>query len=81
MAIDPQLGVKLIFALGITNIIGLLLVLTSCRCMGLSSITNRFFQYTWYQKYYQHHCLYWWIFIISVVLHSFLAFYILGNPF
>lgn len=49
--------------------------------MGLSSITNRFFKYPWYQKYYSKHCLYWWIFITSAFLHASLAFYTFDNPF
>jgi len=80
MALDPTLAIRLIYIFGITNIISILLVLTSCRCMGIANITNRFFDYLWYKKYYSKHCWYWWIFIISVLLHTSLAFYIFGVP-
>ncbi|MBS3108486.1 hypothetical protein J4409_01310 [Candidatus Woesearchaeota archaeon] len=33
-----------------------------------------------YEKFYNYHCYYWWIFIISVILHATLALYAYGIP-
>ncbi len=72
--IDPVLGLRLIFILGITNIIGLLLVLLSCRCIG----SARLFRHGWYKKFYNLHCYFWLLFIGSVLLHTTLAFLVFG---
>ncbi len=74
--IDPNLGLRLIFILGITNIIGLLLVLLSCRC--IPGIANKLFRYGWYKKFYIKHCYFWWLFVGSVLLHTALAFLVFG---
>jgi hypothetical protein len=79
--IDPELGIKLVYVLGITNIIGLLLVLFSCRCMGFPRLTRKLFNYSWYHKFYQKHCYYWWFFVISVLLHTIFAAIVFGWPF
>lgn len=79
--IDPGLGIKLVFILGIINILSILLVFFSCRCMAGIKLVNKMLQYEWYKKYYSKHCYYWWIFVISVLLHTILAFLIFGNPF
>ena len=41
---------------------------------------NKMWQYEWYKKFYNWHCYYWWIFIISVILHATLALYAYGIP-
>jgi len=63
---------KLVFVLGITNMVFGLLVLFSCRCM-LGTFVKKLYNYNWYRKFYKYHCYYWWIFFVSVFLHSFLA--------
>ena len=80
--IDPVLGAKIAFVLGFTNIISILLVFFSCRCLvGTAFVKKMWDRYGWYRKFYNTHCLYWWIFIISVLLHTVLAFMSFGNPF
>ena len=74
-----ELVTRLVFVLGITNLIGLLLVLLSCRCM-MATFVNKLWKYDWYKRFYAHHCYYWWFFILSVLAHAILAFYIFGNP-
>ncbi|HLC99020.1 MAG TPA: hypothetical protein VJC00_03375 [Candidatus Nanoarchaeia archaeon] len=81
MALDTQLGVQILFTLGITNVIFLLLVASSCRCMGMHNLTRRFMNYSWYLKFYNKHCYYWYGFFISVLLHATLAIYLFGIPF
>jgi len=75
------IGPKIVFILGFINLISLLLVLFSCRCLiGVKFVENMWQKYEWYKKFYNKHCYYWWLFIISVLLHTILAFLIFGNP-
>lgn len=70
---------KLVYVLGIVNLTGLALVLFTCRCtLGRFS---KLWNIKWYQKFYNLHCYYWWIFLISVFLHATLALIVYGNPF
>ena len=78
--VDPALGAKLAYALGITNIIGIALVLLSCRCMAGKRLFNFLWKFGWYKKFYNLHCYYWWLFIASVLLHAVLAIDTYGNP-
>jgi len=73
-------GAKFIWILGIINIISMLLVFFSCRCLMGPKISRVLVQQKWFLAMYKKHCWYWWIFFVSVFLHSVLAFYIFGNP-
>ncbi|MBT4936146.1 hypothetical protein HOL21_00715 [Candidatus Woesearchaeota archaeon] len=75
------LGFTILFIAGITNILFLLLVFFSCRCMGGSKITQRLFSKEWYTRFYAKHCYFWYGFFISVLTHTILAFYLFGWPF
>ena len=78
--INLDLGVKLIYVFGYINLISIILVLLSCRCL----LTKNFHflnKYSWFTKLYKYHCYFWWIFIVSVLLHTFFAFNTFGNPF
>ena len=78
--IDTALAAKLTFVLGITNILGLVLVLFSCRC--ILGWNPQFLQNKkWFMAFYRLHCWYWRIFLLSVLLHVVLAFLSFGNPF
>ncbi len=76
--VDPVFYAKAAYLLGISNIIGLLLVLISCRC---TLRINKLQESKLFMKLYQYHCYYWWFFIISVLLHALLAIIAFGNPF
>jgi len=76
-----NIALELVFIFGITNIIFLLLVYFSCRCMGGAKVTQKLFSKVWYQKFYSKHCYFWWGFFLSVILHTALAFYLFGIPF
>ncbi len=72
---------QLVYILGIINLIGLVLVYFSCRCLvgkGVFAFLNRF---SWYQKFYRLHCYWWYVFFASVFLHAVLAMIVYGNPF
>ncbi|MDO8740749.1 MAG: hypothetical protein Q7J54_04240 [Candidatus Woesearchaeota archaeon] len=80
MAIDPSLGIKIVYVLGWTNILSLVLILLSCRCiLGLKP--SSFSSSKLYMRFYKYHCYYWWLLIASVLLHAIMAFIIFGNPF
>ena len=80
--LDPVLGIKLVYVLGITNIIGLLLVLFSCRCIPMiGALTTGLVKSKWYQSFYRYHCYYWLFFITSVILHAIIALLTFGFPF
>ena len=71
---------KATYLLGYANIIGLLLVLFSCRCiMGINP--KKLAASKFYLVFYKYHSYYWWFFIISVALHAILAITAFGNPF
>ncbi len=70
---------KIQFILGIINIIAILIVGLSCRCVlgkyAFLSTNEKF------MKFYKYHCFYWWLFIFSVLGHVILAFIVYGIPF
>ncbi len=72
---------KLVFILGIANLVFLFLVFFSCRCLIGTKTYLKLLQQLWFKKFYQYHCIYWWGFMISVALHTILAFKVFGNPF
>ncbi len=73
MFIDPQIASKILLIAGITNVIFVVLVFFSCRCLVGKNIYSRLIKYDWYKKFYTKHCYYWWAFFISVLVHTFLA--------
>lgn len=79
--IDPAIASKVLFFAGITNILFIVLVFLSCRCLSGSKIYNWLYKYNWYKKFYVKHCYVWWAFFISVLIHTFLAFYLFGFNF
>ncbi len=81
MALDPLLAARITFALGIANLVGLLLVFFSCRCLMGTNLAQKLYQHNWYKKFYSNHCRYWWFFFLTVLLHTLFAFYAFGNPF
>jgi len=80
MAIDILIYEKAAYILGLANILGLLLVLFSCRCI-MNIKPERLSKSKLYTNFYKYHCYYWWFFIISVLLHAILAITAFGNPF
>ncbi|NIQ07734.1 MAG: hypothetical protein GWO20_19070 [Candidatus Korarchaeota archaeon] len=80
MALDPLLALKLTFILGWINLIGLLLVVLSCRCIPIN-LPASLQKTKAYQVFYKYHCYYWYLFLISVALHAILAITALSIPF
>ncbi len=78
--LDPFLSLKVLFLLGITNLLLLFLVFMSCRCLIGKSVFNTLMKHEWYKKFFNFHCLLWWLFFISVFLHAVLAIMLFGIP-
>lgn len=79
--IASQLGIQILFLLGLSNITFLILVLLTCRCMGIPRLTRKMFESKKYMKLYSLHCYFWLAFITSVILHAIFAFLYIGFPF
>jgi hypothetical protein len=71
---------RLIFILGITNLLSGLFVFFTCRCLPGWKLTRPLMQHAWYQKVFKWHCTIWWIFWISVVVHAIFAIGFYGAP-
>ena len=72
---------RVIFLLGVINLLSLVMVFFSCRCLIGHRFVERMWKYGWYRLYHQGHCYYWWLLAISVFLHSAIALALYGNPF
>jgi len=64
---DPNLQFKILYIAGITNILFLLLVFFSCRCIMGPKLAKFFTSKKWFQKLYRWHCWFWWAFFLSVI--------------
>jgi hypothetical protein len=72
---------RILFILGIINLIAGLLIFFSCRCLPGSRIGKGLMKHPWYQKFFKLHCYIWWVFWVSVVVHAILAMIYIGWPF
>jgi len=79
--LDMILDDRLVFALGIINVLTIMLVFFSCRCLIGRRFVDRMWKYKWYRIYHKGHCYYWWLLAVSVLLHSTIALSIYGDPF
>ena len=73
--------VKLIFSLGIVNLVSGALIFFSCRCLPGSRLAVGLMKYSAYKRFYKYHCYIWWVFWPSVVIHAGLALVFFGVPF
>jgi len=75
-------AVKLIFVLGIVNLVLGALVVATCRCVPMSAfVGRRLMRYPGYQRLYRLHCYLWPALWLSVAVHAIFAIGFLGNPF
>ncbi len=72
---------KLIFSLGIINLITVALIFFSCRCLPTSRWAGGLMKYSAYKHFYKYHCYIWWVLLPSVVIHAALAITLFGVPF
>ena len=78
--LDPLVATRIIFILGIINLVSVLLIFFSCRCLPGSRIGSKLMKYRPYQRYYKYHCHIWKVFWPSVTVHAILAIIFLGWP-
>ena len=72
---------RLIFILGIVNMIAVILIFFSCRCVSSSSLLRKLMKYRAYQRFFGYHCYIWWVLWLSVIIHAILAIGFFGVPF
>ena len=71
---------RLIFILGIVNLLALMLIFFSCRCIPGSRLLSKLAKYTAYNRFFKYHCYIWWILWPSVIAHALLAIAFFGIP-
>ncbi len=79
--LNTLVAMRILFILGIINLLTGLAIFFSCRCLPGSRLGQGLMKHRWYQRYFKFHCYIWWIFWASVVVHAILAIKYLGWPF
>ncbi len=74
------ISIKTIYILGISNLVFLVLVLFTCRCFVGTKFYIQLLQKPWFKKFYNFHCWFWRGFVLSVALHTTVAFLLFGIP-
>ncbi|OGO30829.1 MAG: hypothetical protein A2Z29_03950 [Chloroflexi bacterium RBG_16_56_11] len=72
---------KIIFILGVINLLSGLFILFTCRCIPGLKIAGKLMQNTTYKRVFKYHCYIWWVFWTSVVVHAVIAIGFAGFPF
>lgn len=72
---------RVVFITAIINIITILMILLSCRCINTWKVTSGLMKLPWFKRFFKWHCYVWYVFLPSVVIHIILAFLALGVPF
>ncbi|MFH1181628.1 MAG: hypothetical protein V1702_01595 [Candidatus Woesearchaeota archaeon] len=80
MAIDPALGVKLVFIFGFLNLIFFLLIYLTCRCTP-TRLPKKIVQSSFYQSFFKYHCYFWYLLLASLIAHMVIAYLTFGFPF
>jgi hypothetical protein len=71
---------KLIFSLGIINLVTAALIFFSCRCLPGNRLVGGLMKRPAYKRLFSYHCYIWWVFWPSVVVHAMLAIAFFGIP-
>jgi hypothetical protein len=71
---------RIIFILGILNIVCAIVLFLSCRCLPGYRLAAHLMQNPRYKKFFSYHCYIWWVFWPSIVIHAFLALMLFGWP-
>jgi len=75
------IATRLIFILGITNLVTGGLILLTCRCIPGLKISGNLTRYATYRRFYKYHCYIWLVFLVSVATHAVFAIGSIGIPF
>lgn len=74
------IAARIIFIFSITNVVLVILVFLSCRCMPGFKFGHSLLQNKSYLKFYKFHVYLWLILFISVLIHAIFAINMLGFP-
>lgn len=82
---QSAVALRVVFALGILNVVSGLLVFLTCRCTPgariVTRITGNLMEYSFYRRVFGYHCYIWWVFWVSVMVHAVFAIGVVGVPF
>jgi len=78
---QTELAPRIVFILGIINLVSGLFVFFTCRCLPGWKIGEKLMQKPCYQKIFKWHCFVWWVFWISVIVHAVFAIGFYSIPF
>lgn len=78
---QSELAARLVFILGIVNLVTGLVIFLSCRCVPGMRFTGQLMKHASYARFFKIHCYLWWIFWPSVVIHAIIAIGFFGTPF
>jgi hypothetical protein len=79
--LSALVAMRVLFILGIVNMVTGLVLFFTCRCLPGSKIGKSLMTLHWYRGFFRFHCYIWWIFWVSVVAHAILAMRYIGWPF
>jgi len=79
--IPTAIMLKIVFVTAMINLISVLLVLTTCRCMNMWKLTSSLNKHAWYKRYFRWHCYIWYVFVPSLIIHAIFAIRVMGFPF
>jgi hypothetical protein len=72
---------RIVLILGVFQGIVALAIFLSCRCFNGFKPVARVTKSPAFRKFFKYHCYFWWLFLVSVAVHVFLAISLTGNPF
>ncbi len=72
---------RVVFVTALINLVSLVLVLFSCRCINMWPVTSFLTKYPWFKRFFKWHCYLWYVLLPSVIVHAFFALSLLGFPF
>lgn len=78
---DILLMSRIVFVTAMINIVFVLLVLFSCRCINMWKISSGLRHYGWFKKFFSWHCYAWYVLLPSIIVHAVFAIRLLGVPF
>lgn len=78
-------AVRVVFVLGIINVLSIGLIFLTCRCTPgarlTARITGNLMRFAFYRRVFSLHCYLWWVFWASVIVHAVFAVGSVGFPF
>jgi len=78
--LSTLIATRIIFVLGIINLLTGLMIFFSCRCLPGSRLGKGLMKRPWYQRFFKLHCYIWWVFLASVFIHAIFALVYIGWP-